>query len=365
MTGVLVQMLPSSRIATRKAAGTLQRCGSRKCPPGACDHRETDPRTVLRKAVDGRISDVPGSVPNTLRSSGVPLDPRSRRFFELRLGHDLSRVRVHADSAAARSASDVQAAAYTVGQHVVFAAGQYRPTEPSGRALLAHELIHTVQQGEVYAGAMLDVSHPDDAPEREASDMATRFENAPRDSTDESRVPWTGSRDRLGVRHGHRAQSVVGGLPIGRSTPMLALAGFWEKVTAVWGAGPIDAHRASELATESLRAAQNSGLPGLHNGPADAWRHCFWNCRMRDVIGAEDAKDVADNHERRGGGPAIENAMDYHNNDQGRQCTGDCDTCCQTRLDAGRLRIIDAGTLVPSSPTARSGGPQRGSYDKY
>jgi hypothetical protein len=55
-------------------------------------------------------------------------------------------VRVHSDPLAARSAGEVEALAYTVGQDVVFAAGQYNPGTAAGRRLLAHELVHTVQQ---------------------------------------------------------------------------------------------------------------------------------------------------------------------------------------------------------------------------
>lgn len=66
--------------------------------------------------------------------------------MEQRFGHDFSRVRVHADAQAARSADEVQAQAYTVGQHIVFGAGHFDPTSASGRRLLAHELSHTLQQ---------------------------------------------------------------------------------------------------------------------------------------------------------------------------------------------------------------------------
>src|SRR5262249_20772664 len=58
-----------------------------------------------------------------------------------------SRVRIHRDDLAARSACAVDAIAYTVGSHVVFAAGQYAPGTDGGRRLLAHELTHVVQQG--------------------------------------------------------------------------------------------------------------------------------------------------------------------------------------------------------------------------
>ena len=47
--------------------------------------------------------------------------------MEQRFGHPLTRVRVHADAAAAQSAADVDARAYTVGDDIVFGAGQYAP----------------------------------------------------------------------------------------------------------------------------------------------------------------------------------------------------------------------------------------------
>ncbi len=66
--------------------------------------------------------------------------------MEPRFGHDFSQVRVHADSRAAASAQAVGALAYTVGQNVVFGAGQYEPGTTEGRRMVAHELTHVVQQ---------------------------------------------------------------------------------------------------------------------------------------------------------------------------------------------------------------------------
>ena len=82
----------------------------------------------------------------TLRSRGRPLDADTRAYFEPRYGHNFSRVRVHADQQASSSARAVDAAAYTVGSHIVFADGRYRPGTAAGRRLLAHELAHVAQQ---------------------------------------------------------------------------------------------------------------------------------------------------------------------------------------------------------------------------
>jgi hypothetical protein len=67
--------------------------------------------------------------------------------MESRFGHDFSRVRVHSDSAAGQSSSDINANAYTVGHNIVFEAGRFAPGTHEGRRLIAHELTHTIQQG--------------------------------------------------------------------------------------------------------------------------------------------------------------------------------------------------------------------------
>ena len=98
----------------------------------------------------------------------APLDPGLRAFFEPRLGIDLGRVKVSDGAAAAASARERRARAYTVGDHIVFGAGHYRPSTPSGRWLLAHELAHVAQ---ARRGAAVGDATP--AVERDASRVAT------------------------------------------------------------------------------------------------------------------------------------------------------------------------------------------------
>lgn len=92
---------------------------------------------------------VPESVERTLASAGQPMEPVLRQDMEQRFAQDFSRVRVHSGAAAERSARDVSARAYTSGNSIVFADGQYAPETGSGRRLIAHELTHVVQQGGV------------------------------------------------------------------------------------------------------------------------------------------------------------------------------------------------------------------------
>ncbi len=105
-------------------------------------------RTVQRRSIDSvDPGGAPASVERSLASRGAPLEPALRHDMETRFGYDFSQVRLHSDAAAAQSAVDIDAAAYTSGNHVVFGAGRFAPGDAEGRHLLAHELAHVVQQG--------------------------------------------------------------------------------------------------------------------------------------------------------------------------------------------------------------------------
>ena len=90
---------------------------------------------------------VAATVRAVLRDSGEPLRADVRADLEPRFGTDFSAVRVHSGETAGASAHQLNARAYTVGQHIVFGKDRFAPQTAAGRALLAHELGHTVQQG--------------------------------------------------------------------------------------------------------------------------------------------------------------------------------------------------------------------------
>lgn len=119
-------------------------------------------------------------VHEVLSSPGEPLDGPTRSFFESRFGHDFSRVRLHDGAKAAESASAINARAYAVGRNIVFGPGAFAPERPDGRELLAHELVHTLQQNSSGNGLTddLKVNHPDDNFEQEAGRVARRIVSA-------------------------------------------------------------------------------------------------------------------------------------------------------------------------------------------
>jgi uncharacterized protein DUF4157 len=77
---------------------------------------------------------------------GQPIPGRLRAAMERALAADLSEVRIHTGRRADELSCLLRARAFTIGQHVFFRRGAYDPVNPEGRALLAHELTHVVQQ---------------------------------------------------------------------------------------------------------------------------------------------------------------------------------------------------------------------------
>ncbi len=182
----------NSRMLQRKCA-----CGQHS-DGGECAECRQKKQRIQRKSSNAvNLPTVPPIVNEVLRSSGQPLGVTTRSFMESRFGQDLtqvrlrtaaapmrdglanadnafereadkvaegvtgilnpnsasirpspdfSRVRVHTEEQAADSAKAINARAFTVGNHIVFATGEYSPNSVSGQHLLAHELTHVVQQ---------------------------------------------------------------------------------------------------------------------------------------------------------------------------------------------------------------------------
>jgi hypothetical protein len=102
---------------------------------------------IQKKAIPGGqgISSTTESI-NALKGSGQPLGSKIRDYFQPRFGVDLGNVRVHTDSNADRLARAIRARAFTLGNDIVFAKGEFQPGTNTGKKLIAHELTHVLQQ---------------------------------------------------------------------------------------------------------------------------------------------------------------------------------------------------------------------------
>jgi Domain of unknown function (DUF4157) len=164
---------------TPERTGLLQRtcmCGTHALA-GECTECGKKNWSLQRSAVSNNqlTAEVAPIVHDVLRSPGQPLDAATRAFFEPPMRHDFSTVRVHTDAKAAESAQAVNALAYTVGRDIVFASGTYGTGTSHGRRLLAHELVHTVQQNgreQRDVPQFLAVGAPGDIYEKDAESIA-------------------------------------------------------------------------------------------------------------------------------------------------------------------------------------------------
>jgi hypothetical protein len=127
--------------------------GSRITPPSRgignraiCNLVTPAPLKVLPSA-NAELSDAPFLPPPARAflagSTGSPIEASVRSEMEGALGYDFGAVRLHTGPEAAKSAKALNACAYVVGRDVVM--GSVDGTA-SRQRLLAHELVHTIQQ---------------------------------------------------------------------------------------------------------------------------------------------------------------------------------------------------------------------------
>jgi hypothetical protein len=121
----------------------------------------------------------------------------------------------------------------------------------------------------------------------------------------------------------------------------------------VWAVGPIDCGTAKGAATDAEAATVeevnwgNFTHDSMHNGKADAFRHCFWNALMVDRIDFEQAEAVATAHEEKPGQPFEEKLMDLANNHDGRiigdatHSEGEARDRCRQRAMEGTLSTLE------------------------
>src|SRR5436190_8526639 len=140
--------------------------------PGPGPQQDRGQRGVSRDP----LTSVSGLVREVVHAPGAPLDQEARARFGAKLGHSFEDVRIHTDARAAKSARLLGARAYTVGRHVAFADGRFQPGSPEGDRLIAHELVHVLQQEGSAPAERPDVvlAEPGGHHDREAVTIAER-----------------------------------------------------------------------------------------------------------------------------------------------------------------------------------------------
>jgi RHS repeat-associated protein len=114
--------------------------------------------------------------------------------------------------------------------------------------------------------------------------------------------------------------------------------------------------------------SRRTGLPGAHNGPQDAVRHCILSCCMAATSGPKSAKIIGDLHEECGGNPGNEICMDLQNNSVGRKIGADikrgtdvpttCLSKCKLALADKKLAPAPFGNCAPPGPPSSQPVPK-------
>lgn len=120
------------------------RSAAAKARPGS--KRKARARELAKPIRSAAPTAIPSALRRAIPSGGHGLPGDVQAMMESRFGVDFSRVTVHDGADAQRQASDRDANAYALGEHLVFDRGHYAPHSAQGQRLLAHELAHVVQQ---------------------------------------------------------------------------------------------------------------------------------------------------------------------------------------------------------------------------
>jgi Domain of unknown function (DUF4157) len=129
------------------------------------------------------------------------MDRETQASMERGFGVDFSRVRIHSDAGARRASEALNAEAFTFGRDIYFAAGCFVPDSKRGRHLLAHELAHTIQQGQSrplrrsasHQGVTGLVDRPEETAQREESAPLGNETVAPVEATIQRSATWKGA----------------------------------------------------------------------------------------------------------------------------------------------------------------------------
>jgi hypothetical protein len=215
-----------SRVARPANAGAtptrlLQRCSCGGKSGGTCEACRKK-KQMQRKAAGGSTLDLTESfdVSPSLTHGGTPVPDDLRASLGPLFGTDFADVRLHDDATSHATARDVEARAFTLGQHIHFGAGEFRPKEREGRQILAHELTHTLQQrGSVDdAHAPVSIDAPDSHRERDADRAAERVTHG----------------ERVGVESGGAGRATAAGGPMQR---LVQRVGFWQTLARLFFEG--------------------------------------------------------------------------------------------------------------------------------
>lgn len=90
--------------------------------------------------------------------------------------------------------------------------------------------------------------------------------------------------------------------------------GSHERILLLQTIGVLDTYSARLVREEAYQVAATTNLPGKYDGQQDAFRHCYFTCRLTQEIGLDQALEAGDIHESCFYEGRASAEMDLHNN---------------------------------------------------
>ncbi len=148
MADKVVQRLDMGH-SERSLGKTLRHSTSNSAIQPKCEACEGEEESIQMKS-DGAFAEASSDLQSNLTLSkgrGNPLSAEMQIKMGSAFGTNLSAVRIHTGGTAVHMSKELNAQAFTHGNDIYFNQGKYDTNSTSGKHLLAHELTHTVQQG--------------------------------------------------------------------------------------------------------------------------------------------------------------------------------------------------------------------------
>jgi len=130
------------------------------------DEETLQTKTLMMKSGGGKSMASPAlaSQLNRSKRGGSSLPKSTLHLMNNAFGSDFSNVKIHTRSNAALMNQGLNARAFTHGSDIFFDKGEYDTESFAGKHLLAHELVHVVQQGKGKKGIQKQATPPTSPP---------------------------------------------------------------------------------------------------------------------------------------------------------------------------------------------------------
>jgi outer membrane protein OmpA-like peptidoglycan-associated protein len=180
------------------------------------------------------------------KGGGKPIPTDTRKSMESSLNTDLGNVRLHTDQEAVQMSKDIGANAFTHGNNIYFNQGKMDTSTSKGKELLAHEVVHTMQQDGAHDSIQRDevsVFHETDGIGNASWYEGNNSNIQINAHTWTQNMKWQNTSSIMHYGSGEEVKT----LTLKAGSEGYILQGFWFKISEdTYGVGGYDVHEGKE-----------------------------------------------------------------------------------------------------------------------